>query len=59
MEEEEIEMGLRRALDPGFRSSLTNLQNPYGDGHAAQKIVEVIASVEFNSKLLKKRFQES
>ena len=55
----EIEMGLRRALDAGFRSSLTSLQNPYGDGHAAQKIVEVIASVEFNSKLLKKRFQES
>jgi UDP-hydrolysing UDP-N-acetyl-D-glucosamine 2-epimerase len=54
----EIEIGLSRALDPAFRNGLANLQNPYGDGHAAEKIVERIQSVELNPRLLKKHFQE-
>ena len=56
--QQEIEKGLRRALDPNFRSSLANLQNPYGDGHAAERIVDKIQSVELNQGLLKKHFQE-
>ena len=56
--QQEIEKGLRRALDPNFRSSLANLQNPYGDGHAAERIVDKIQSVELDQGLLKKHFQE-
>jgi UDP-N-acetylglucosamine 2-epimerase (non-hydrolysing) len=54
----EIENGLQRVLDPAFRDSLANLQNPYGDGHAAERIVDKIQAVELGPKLLKKHFQE-
>jgi UDP-hydrolysing UDP-N-acetyl-D-glucosamine 2-epimerase len=56
--EAEISDGLRRALDPAFRDSLADLKNPYGDGHAAERIVDTIESVELNQKLLKKHFQQ-
>ncbi len=55
----EIEAGLERALDPEFRNSLAALHNPYGDGHAAEKIVDKLQSVELGQRLLKKHFQES
>lgn len=54
----EIESGLSRALDPDFRNGLANLQNPYGDGRAAKRIVDKIQSIELNQRLIKKRFQE-
>jgi UDP-N-acetylglucosamine 2-epimerase (non-hydrolysing)/GDP/UDP-N,N'-diacetylbacillosamine 2-epimerase (hydrolysing) len=54
----DIEAGLNRGLDPAFRNSLANLRNPYGDGHAAKRIVDKIQSIELNQRLLKKRFQE-
>ncbi len=38
-----------------FRRSLAGMENPYGDGHAAERIAEVIASVPLNEKLLMKR----
>jgi UDP-hydrolysing UDP-N-acetyl-D-glucosamine 2-epimerase len=37
-----IRDGLRRALDPGFRSSLAGSTSPYGDGHSAEKILEIL-----------------
>lgn len=54
----EIEDGLERALEPAFRDRLANLQNPYGDGHAAERIVDKIQSIELGPRLLKKHFQE-
>ncbi len=53
---EEIAAGIRRALEPGFRESLRGLANPYGDGRAAPRIAEVLASVELGPRLLRKRF---
>jgi len=47
--------GVQRGLDPGFRESLKGLINPYGDGHAAERIVEVLASTELGEALLHKR----
>jgi UDP-hydrolysing UDP-N-acetyl-D-glucosamine 2-epimerase len=38
-----------------FRCSLAGMENPYGDGHAAERIAEVIASVPLNEELLIKR----
>jgi UDP-hydrolysing UDP-N-acetyl-D-glucosamine 2-epimerase len=38
-----------------FRCSLAGMENPYGDGHASEKIVEVLASVPLNEELLIKR----
>ena len=38
-----------------FRRSLMGMQNPYGDGHAAATIVEVLASVPLGEALLIKK----
>lgn len=38
-----------------FRESLQGMKNPYGDGHAATRIVEVLASVPLGETLLSKK----
>jgi UDP-N-acetylglucosamine 2-epimerase (non-hydrolysing)/GDP/UDP-N,N'-diacetylbacillosamine 2-epimerase (hydrolysing) len=38
-----------------FRESLREMSNPYGDGTASEKIVEVLTSVALGKKLLLKR----
>ena len=53
---DEIAAGIRRALAPGFRGSLGDLKNPYGDGHAAPRIVKVLAAIELGPRLITKRF---
>lgn len=54
-----IHAAIRRALDPAFRASLRDVRNPYGDGHAAPRILEVLRSVESGPRLLQKRFQRA
>jgi len=44
-----------RALDPEFRKSLEGLVNPYGDGRASERIVEVLITAPLGEKLLMKR----
>jgi UDP-hydrolysing UDP-N-acetyl-D-glucosamine 2-epimerase len=56
---EEILRSIQRALTPEFKSSLTELINPYGDGHAAERIVSVLKSAELGSGLLMKKFYQS
>ncbi len=53
---EEILGGIRRALSAGFRESLAGLENPYGDGRAAERIVARLKEVELGDRLLRKRF---
>jgi UDP-hydrolysing UDP-N-acetyl-D-glucosamine 2-epimerase len=55
----EILAGIHSALDPAFRASLTGMVNPYGDGHAAEKIVEVLETVPLDAKLVAKRFHDA
>jgi UDP-N-acetylglucosamine 2-epimerase (non-hydrolysing)/GDP/UDP-N,N'-diacetylbacillosamine 2-epimerase (hydrolysing) len=43
------------AKSPQFRQSLAGMTNPYGDGHASEKIVEVLTRVPLNQDLLMKR----
>ncbi|MCK7592995.1 UDP-N-acetylglucosamine 2-epimerase [Pseudomarimonas salicorniae] len=50
-----IREALSRALDPAFRASLDGMQSPYGDGHAAERIVEVLRRVPLDARLLRKR----
>ena len=40
--------------DQEFKDSLKNLKNPYGDGTAAKQIVDVLANVQLNQKLIQK-----
>jgi UDP-N-acetylglucosamine 2-epimerase (non-hydrolysing)/GDP/UDP-N,N'-diacetylbacillosamine 2-epimerase (hydrolysing) len=55
----EILQSIRRAVSPEFRASLEGLTNPYGDGHASEKIVARLKEVTLDSELLRKRFYEN
>jgi len=50
-----IVQALERAFDPAFRERLCGIENPYGDGRAARRIVEVLAEVPLGEELLRKR----
>lgn len=49
-----ISDGIQRALEPGFRAGLDNMDNPYGDGHAGELIAEVLGTVPLDERLLNK-----
>lgn len=53
-EREAIAQAIAKALDPSFRSGLSGLVNPYGDGHAAERIVDVLRTVELDHRLIAK-----
>jgi UDP-N-acetylglucosamine 2-epimerase (non-hydrolysing)/GDP/UDP-N,N'-diacetylbacillosamine 2-epimerase (hydrolysing) len=46
---------IAEAGSSSFRDSLAGMTNPYGDGHAAEKIVQVLTSVPLNQELIVKR----
>ncbi|MGO8759190.1 MAG: UDP-N-acetylglucosamine 2-epimerase [Terracidiphilus sp.] len=48
-----IRAAIDRALSPVFRSGLSGMTNPYGDGTAAETIVRVLASVPLDHLLIK------
>jgi UDP-hydrolysing UDP-N-acetyl-D-glucosamine 2-epimerase len=52
---DDILFGIARARSDEFRRSLEGMTNPYGDGHAAERIVGVLASVPLDSRLLMKK----
>jgi UDP-hydrolysing UDP-N-acetyl-D-glucosamine 2-epimerase len=46
---------VKRALSPGFVASLAGSENPYGDGHAAERIADVLVNAPHGSEVLIKR----
>jgi UDP-hydrolysing UDP-N-acetyl-D-glucosamine 2-epimerase len=50
---------LRVAKTPDFRDSLRGMTNPYGDGSASEKIVQVLTTVPLSHELLMKRHASS
>lgn len=48
-----ITAGIARALSSGFRQSLRGMQNPYGNGTAAQTIAQVLTTVPLENLLIK------
>lgn len=52
---EAIAAGLRRALMPSFKASLAGMTNPYGDGHAAERIVERLSGIDLTPALIQKQ----
>ena len=48
----DIQAKVEIARSQPFRRSLKGMQNPYGDGHASEKIVSVLTSVPLGEKLL-------
>jgi len=48
--------GIQQVLGSDFRKSLDALVNPYGDGHAAERIVEKLKTISIDDKLIYKPF---
>ena len=46
---------IQEARSNNFKSSLEGMTNPYGDGHAAEKIAKTLTSVPLDAGLLRKR----
>jgi UDP-hydrolysing UDP-N-acetyl-D-glucosamine 2-epimerase len=44
-----------KAQSAEFRASLQGMSNPYGEGHAAERIVQVLTTVPLSEELLRKR----
>jgi UDP-hydrolysing UDP-N-acetyl-D-glucosamine 2-epimerase len=56
-EKRDILAKIEIARSEDFRRSLEGMQNPYGDGHASEKIVSVLTSVALGEKLLIKKMR--
>ena len=54
----EIAAGIARALSPAFRASLVGMVNPYGDGHAAERIVAALGRAELGPRFVRKSFRD-
>lgn len=52
-----IKDAIQKALSASFRASLKGLQNPYGDGTASSKILQVLKNVPLRS-IIKKHFYD-
>ena len=51
-----IQDGIQRAVSPEFRRQISQVENVYGDGHAAERIVAKLKSVRIDDALLRKLF---
>jgi len=54
---QDIVKAISKAMSDDFRSSLKGLKNPYGEGKASEKIMQVLKTVELRG-ILKKEFYE-
>jgi UDP-N-acetylglucosamine 2-epimerase len=46
---------IAEAMSLEFREPLAGMTNPYGDGHASEKIVQVLTTVPLSEELIVKR----
>ena len=51
----DIRAAITRARSPQFRKTLQNLDNPYGDGYASNRILKLLTTVPLGEALLFKR----
>ena len=57
-ESDAITEAVERGLSPAFRESLQGMVNPYGDGSAAPRIVDVLQQHPLGTELIQKRFHD-
>ena len=50
-----IESAIRQAISPHFREEIAGCPNPYGDGHSAERIVEILQQTRVDDNLLIKK----
>jgi UDP-hydrolysing UDP-N-acetyl-D-glucosamine 2-epimerase len=53
---DDIARQIDRALQPEFRRLLAGVSNPFGDGHSAERILNVLRRLDDRTQLLVKRF---
>jgi len=56
--EDAITKAIARGMSVGFRRSLKGEKNPYGEGCASEKIIEILRTTSLGDKIIKKRFCE-
>ncbi|NNF15867.1 MAG: UDP-N-acetylglucosamine 2-epimerase (hydrolyzing) [Gammaproteobacteria bacterium] len=52
-----IQTAYRRAVSDDFRNNLSGMRNPYGDGHAGERICAALTQYRDRARLLDKRAQ--
>ena len=55
---EEILRGIEAAQAPAFRARARAAANPYGDGSAAPRIVDILSKIPLDARLVQKRFAD-
>lgn len=50
-----IRNGIKKALSANFRSSLKGMKFKFGDGHAAERMVEIIRKTDINQEFFRKQ----
>ena len=50
-----IEAAIQMAVDPVFRESIKNTENPYGDGRSSNRILDILSRTKIDDRLLVKR----
>lgn len=53
---DDVLRGIQQATAPGFRVALGGMRNPYGDGHAAERILESLRTIRLDDRMIQKRF---
>jgi len=56
-DEESIRQAIQLAFSASFRSSIADMENPYGTGNASEKIIAALKKTDFKG-LLKKQFYD-
>ena len=54
----DIVAAIDRATSPRFRDTLDQLQNPYGNGHAARRIVDRLKQTQVDELFFQKPFHD-
>jgi len=54
----EVRKAITKAISSEFRAGLVDLVNPYGDGHASERIVRRLKETTLGNELLVKRFKD-
>lgn len=58
-DEKEIYLAIKKALyDKKFKEKLKDCKNPYGDGKASEKIVDILAKIKIEPEMLQKKIYE-
>ncbi len=51
--------GIKKIITPSFKTTLKGMENPYGNGSASNKIVDTIANINLDNRLIMKKFRNT